>query len=379
MTTPTCKFVHGDVQTLTRTTSAAAAITAGEIFTEGTLTLVAHANFAVGDVVELAYDGGVYDVAKDPDVDFTIGDRVHVDFVTGLAVTAPTADSKSFGICAQTTPDNATSVRCTHAQAVGYSTTNAGSMTATDITGSDASLAIQGLAAAQGGAVPITGGTSATAGNAGGAVSLTGGTPGATGVGGTATVAGGPGGATSGAGGAVTVAGGAGTNGNGNGGAVSVLGGNAHGSGTDGVLNLGTSNTSAITIGATGIVTRNAGYSQVNGNAAVTATTGGGTTGLIPAGASFVTVTSDSAAKQISLPAATVGDHIWIKVGATGCELISSVASHKVNDVVVGATNEAALTADSLYSCRYVAADTWIVVGFTKLGAVEAALVPDPL
>jgi hypothetical protein len=118
---------------------------------------------------------------------------------------------------------------------------------------------------------------------------------------------------------------------------------------------------------------------QVRSSTAVTATTGGGTTGLIPAGAALVVVTSDDADKQISLPAATVGDRIRILVGATGCELISAVATHKVNDVTVGATNEAALTAENLYDCQYVATDTWVVIGYTKLGAVQAALVPDAL
>lgn len=118
---------------------------------------------------------------------------------------------------------------------------------------------------------------------------------------------------------------------------------------------------------------------QVRDSVSVTATVGGGTTGLIPAGSSLVVVTSDNADKQISLPAASVGDEISILVGATGCELISAVAAHKVNDVVVGATNEAALTATNLYVCKYVATNTWVVVGYTKLGAVEAALVPDAL
>lgn len=118
---------------------------------------------------------------------------------------------------------------------------------------------------------------------------------------------------------------------------------------------------------------------QVHSTAAVTATTGGGTTGLIPAGSSFITVTSDDANKQISLPAATVGDRIRVLIGATGCEMISAVATHKVNNVVVGATNEAAMTAENLYDCQYVATDTWVVIGYTKLGAVQAALVPDAL
>lgn len=118
---------------------------------------------------------------------------------------------------------------------------------------------------------------------------------------------------------------------------------------------------------------------QVRDSDAVTATAGGGTTGLIPAGSSFVVVTSDNATKQISLPAASVGDRIRILVGATGCELISAVATHKVNNVTVGATNEAALTATNMYDCQYLATDTWIVIGYTNLGAVQAALVPDAL
>ena len=115
-------------------------------------------------------------------------------------------------------------------------------------------------------------------------------------------------------------------------------------------------------------------------NLAVTATTGGGTTGLITAGYNFVTVTSDSANKTISLPAAeTVGQEIRILIGTTGCELISAVATDKVNEVVVGATNELALTAEALYTCTCTKPGFWIVTGETKLGARIAALVPDAL
>ena len=110
---------------------------------------------------------------------------------------------------------------------------------------------------------------------------------------------------------------------------------------------------------------------------AVTATTGGGTTGLIPAGASYVTVTSDNADKQISLPAGYVGQVLRILVGTTACELISAVAADKVNEVTVGATNELALTAEALYTCVYTKSGFWIVTGLTKLGAAQAALVPD--
>lgn len=83
-------------------------------------------------------------------------------------------------------------------------------LTSDAIAAGDASLGVDGLAAAQGGAIAVTGGTSSTSGNAGGAVTLTGGVPGATGVGGAVTLAAGQGGATSGAGGVGSLAGGAG-------------------------------------------------------------------------------------------------------------------------------------------------------------------------
>lgn len=236
MTTPTCTFIQGDVQTMQRSTSAPAALTAGDILTNGLLTLIAHANFAVGDVEELAYQGGIYGVAKHADTDFNLGDIVHVDFSTGLAVRAPTATSRPFGVCTKTTADAATKVEASHCQFL---------------------------------------------------------------------------------------------------------------PGQDQIL------------------------------ATVTATADGLTTGLIPPGATFVTVTSGNANHQISLPAGNVGDEIILLVGATGCELIAAVAEDKVNDVLVGTTNEAALTATNFYRCNYVAANTWVVVGVTKLGAVQAALVPD--
>jgi predicted RecA/RadA family phage recombinase len=110
---------------------------------------------------------------------------------------------------------------------------------------------------AVGGAASLVGGRGS--GNAaGGAAAVTGGAGGATtstGAGGAVTVTGGAGGATSGTGGAVTVAGGAGTAGNANGGALSLLAGAKQGSGTHGVANLGTSNTSAINIGAASVAT----------------------------------------------------------------------------------------------------------------------------
>lgn len=119
--------------------------------------------------------------------------------------------------------------------------------------------------------------------------------------------------------------------------------------------------------------------SQADSNVGVTATAGGATTGLIPAGAAFVTVTSANAAHQISLPAGYVGQVMRVLVGTTACEMISAVAADKINEVTVGATNELALTAEALYTCVYTKPGFWIVSGQTKLGAAIAALVPDAL
>jgi predicted RecA/RadA family phage recombinase len=360
------------------------AVTAGDVVLVGTIPMIAISDIEANVQGSLA-TSGVWKVPMASGA-LSAGDAVYWD-----ADGSPNSGTASSGAATGTATGNNLMGAAMYAAgasdtyvyvlltAAKRTATIAGSVTADDITGSDATLAIAGLAAAQGGLVSMTGGTSSTGGNAGGAVSLVGGTPGATGVGGAASVAGGAGGSTSGTGGAVAIAGGAGTAGNANGGAVSVLGGNAHGSGTDGVLSLGTSNTSAINIGAAGILTRNAGHFQAGGNAAVTATTGGGTTGLIPAGASFVTVTSDNADKQISLPAGTIGDVIRILVGGTACELIAVTAADKVNEVTVGATNELALTADALYTCTYTKENYWIVTGETKLGARISALVPDAL
>lgn len=107
-------------------------------------------------------------------------------------------------------------------------------LTVDAIEANDASLGINGIDAAQGGAIVATGGTSSTGGNAGGAVSIVGGTPGATGVGGAAAVTGAAGGATSGKGGAATVTGGAGTAGNASGGSVILQPGAKNGTGLDG-------------------------------------------------------------------------------------------------------------------------------------------------
>jgi hypothetical protein len=148
-------------------------------------------------------------------------------------------------------------------------------VTADAIAAGDASLGITGLAAAQGGAVLATGGTSSTGANAGGAVSAVGGTPGATGVGGAVALTGGAGGATSGAGGAATLTGGAGTAGNSAGGVATVTGGAGQGTAAGGVASLVGGASGA---GATG----NGAAARVTGGAAASTDGNGGSVVLTP-------------------------------------------------------------------------------------------------
>lgn len=142
---------------------------------------------------------------------------------------------------------------------ISSTTGTTGPVVAPSITGNDASLGIAGQAAAQGGAVAVVGGTSATTGNAGGASTVTGGTPGATGVGGAVTITSGPGGSTSGAAGAVNIA--VGTATSANGGAVNITAGAAAGGTNAG----GDVNLAAGAAASTGIP----GLVKFNGNASL--------------------------------------------------------------------------------------------------------------
>jgi hypothetical protein len=128
----------------------------------------------------------------------------------------------------------------------------------------------------------------------------------------------------------------------------------------------------------TAAVTHTAG--SQNAAVARTATVGGATTGLIAAGTSHVTITCDTATKQITLPASVVGTQIvLVTPTANGCELICTTAGDKINDVICGGTNEAALVADSHYVATCISATEWILVGYDKLGAHIAPIVPDTL
>ena len=252
-------------------------------------------------------------------------------------------------------------------EAVAPDSVLAASIECSDITGTDASLGIAGLASAQGGAVALVGGTSSTAGNAGGAVTIVGGTPGVTGVGGAVTLTGGAGGATSGTGGAVAIAGGAGTNGNANGGAVTILAGNAHGGGTDGMLELGTSNTSAVTLAAASIPTVITGP-LTRGIGASTAAAGStaADAGALPAGTAGVyptTAANDTAGVVINVADKVSGRMLFIGNGVKDKVLkVYPPSGGKINGNDADAAFSSASGKGVLIVCLNSVTNTWLAL-----------------
>lgn len=232
----------------------------------------------------------IWDVPKDTST-FTAGDAVYWNAtgnpVTGTAGTGcATSTASGNNLMGFATADAATGVYYvrTKLSAAKRTATIAGSVTADDITGSDSNLTIAGQAAAQGGTITLTGGTSSTSGNAGGPIAINGGTPGATGIGGSITLTGAAGGATSGAGGAVVSVGGAGTNGNAAGGANTSTGGAGQGSAAG---------------GAAGLVGGAGGATGAGGAITITSGAGGGTSGA--AGAVNIAVGSATSANGASV------------------------------------------------------------------------------
>jgi len=118
----------------------------------------------------------------------------------------------------------------------------------------------------------------------------------------------------------------------------------------------------------------------VRGSYPITATSDGSGNGKLPPHVTHATVgVTTDANDQVTLPSNVIGHRVTLVIGATGAELICADAAAKINNVVCGATNEAALTADSHYLCECISATEWIVRGVTALGADQAALVPDAL
>ena len=260
-------------------------VIAGQVVLIGTIPMIAPKAIASGVKGALVYDG----VWKVPQVAaiLTAGDAVYWDEngspVTGTALsgcaTGTATSNNLMGLAAYTTAatDDYVYVALTAAK---RTTAIAGSVTADDITGSDATLAIVGLAAAQGGLVSVTGAASSTSGNAGGAASLVGGVGGATGAGGAIAITGGVSGATSGTGGGVTIAAGAAGSAAGNaaGGAAAFSGGLGKGTGDGGAVGVtgGVSGSGATGAGGAIAVAGGAAASTNGAGGAVSSTGGAG-------------------------------------------------------------------------------------------------------
>ena len=115
---------------------------------------------------------------------------------------------------------------------------------------------------------------------------------------------------------------------------------------------------------------------------AVTATADGLTTGIIPAGAKHVTVTSAGANNIVLLPPPVPGTVVFITVTANGCELRagSSAGADASDTISIGgntasAGHESALAANMTAMCICTSATSWVgleIVGET-LTALETA------
>ena len=279
---------------------------AGDVIVLGSIPMIVEraVDFSVNPEGTLCADG----IWKVPQVEavITAGDAVYWDAdgspyggtASSGCATGTAANGDLMGTAVFTTASTDTYVYVM-LTAVERAVTVAGAVTATDITGSDSTLAIAGYSAAQGGLVSVTGALSTTTGNAGGAASLVGGVGGATGAGGAAVVTGGASGATSGTGGAATITGGAAGSAAGNavGGAASITGG------------IGKGNLAG---GAASVVGGLGGPSGAGGAIAITSGQGGTTTGAggvvgIAGGAGGAT-TGDGGAVTMAGGAATANN-----------------------------------------------------------------------
>lgn len=222
-------------------------------------------------------------------------------------------------------------------------------LTTTNLAAQTAAMAVTGLAAAQGGAISVTGGTSSTSANAGGAITVVGGAPGATGVGGAVSATGGA--AVSGAGGQASVVGGAGGTG-GAGGAAVFTGGGGAGAGLGGAFTAtGGLGGATNAVGGAASVTGGAGNGTGNGavGSVVGGASGGGATGngglaKIVGGAAASTAGTGGAVQVTGGLGTTTGagGAVTITSGAAG----SSGVAGTVDIAVGGATagNGSAIT-----------------------------------
>lgn len=276
-------------------------VSAGDVVTIGTIPMVATQAISANCLGSLACEG-VFDLPKTSDV-FVAGDAVYWNSaatdVSGNTGAADNASGDLIGVAVANAASGDAAVR-TKLTAAKRTTTIGGSVTADDITGSDSSLGITGLAGNAGGAVVITGGAGSQTG-----------------------------------GGAVTITGGAASGNNGNGGNVAIDGGAPHGSGTAGSITIGT-NASAVIFGLMPQVPVTA-VTAAGGNIATAA--------ALSAGVNLVTGSDN--AKGVILPACANGKQVVIINLNTDKTLkVYPPVSKQVNGA--GANNAITMTANTV-------------------------------
>ena len=258
------------------------AVYGGDVVEVGDMPLIAPVDIPANEEGALDTDG-IYDVPNEDGLSGSEGDAIYWDnngnpevgtAGTGCATTTASGN-KLMGFATADWVATATYIRVKQTCAK-RTTTIGGSVTADDITGSDAIMNVTGKAGAAGsagGTVPIAGGAGHTNG-AGGAAGVTGGAGAGTGAGGAVNLTGGASGSgATGNGGASTVVGGAAASTNGAGGAAGVTGGAGAGTGAGGAVNL--------TGGASGSgATGNGGAATVVGGAAASTDGAGGAAGV---------------------------------------------------------------------------------------------------
>ncbi len=113
---------------------------------------------------------------------------------------------------------------------------------------------------------------------------------------------------------------------------------------------------------------------------AATATSDGLTTGVIPDGASYVTVTSAGANNIVLLPPPVAGKQVWIHVTANGCEVRAGTAAGADGSgtISIGGNSptgghESTLSANmtGLFVCT--SATSWVGLTIASNNAIAAA------
>lgn len=302
-------------------------LTSGDVLvSSGGTPFIAVRDASIGEKVAV-YGEGVFDVAK-ANVSIAEGEAVFwndsADPVGGDAgsgaATNVSSGAVALGFALAAAGGSDETVRVKYTAALVNSQTVGGSMTADDITGSDATLGIAGQSASNS------------------------------------------------HGGAVTIAGGAGNGTNKNGGALTLNGGDATGSGTDGAVNLGTANTSQVNAAAASVPFAIGGPVNVSV---------GGSTAAAGSTTSDATVLPAATAEVYPVTGAddTKGVRVHANDNVTGRRLvIANMVSNKslkvyppTGGTINGAATDAAFTSVSGHGvvlvCTSSGSNTWAAIG----------------